>query len=532
MQLRPYQAEAREAVHREWDQGHKRTLLTMATGTGKTITFASIAADQVAKGERVLVLAHRGELLDQAADKIDQAVGLGCAVDKAEQSALDSHLPITVGSVQTLMREARLHQYSQEHYGTIIVDEAHHVMADSYQRILSHFNGAKVLGVTATPDRGDLKDLGETFDSLAYDYSLFKAIKEGYLSPIKAMTIPLEIDISEVGMSAGDYSLGDIGHALDPYLDAIADQIKEHASDRKTVIFLPLIATSQKMCRKLQERGVRAAEVNGQSPDRAQVLKDFDEGRYQVLCNSMLLTEGWDCPSVDCIVVLRPTKIRSLYAQMIGRGTRLYPGKDELLVLDFLWHTERHSLCKASSLVAKKQDIAARMDKLIEAAGTDQMIDLEEALEEATTDATEEREAALAAELAQQRKKKQRLVDPLQYAFSIHAEDLASYSPSFRWEMAPPTQKQLEMLEKSGISAADVANAGLASQLIDRVITRRSSGLCTPKQIRLLEQRGFQHVGMWSFEDASNMISRIASNNWRVPYGIRPSDYRPDRRVS
>ena len=190
--------------------------------------------------------------------------------------------------------------------------------------------------------------------SLAYEYTLPKAIKEGYLSPIKALTIPLKIDMSSVSVQAGDFKASDISTALDPYLQGIAEEMKKYCQDKKTVVFLPLVKTSQKFRDLLNENGFRAAEVNGDSQDRAEILKDFDSGKYNVLCNSMLLTEGWDCPSVDCIVVLRPTKVRSLYCQMVGRGTRLSPetGKNHLLLLDFLWHTERHELCHPASEIA------------------------------------------------------------------------------------------------------------------------------------------------------------------------------------
>lgn len=342
MELRPYQREAKEAIFENWKRGTKKTLLVLPTGCGKTIVFAKVAEECVKNGDRVLILAHRGELLEQASDKIAKATGLGCATEKAEVTCLGSWFRIVVGSVQTMMRKKRLEQFPENYFDTIIIDEAHHCISDSYQRVLQHFSGAKVLGVTATPDRGDMKNLGSVFESLAYEYTLPKAIKEGYLSPVKAVTIPLKVDLTGVGMQSGDFKAGDLGTALDPYLHTIAEEMKEYCHGRKTVVFLPLVKTSQKFRNILNENGFQAAEVNGDSQDRAEVLKDFGEDRYNVLCNSMLLTEGWDCPSVDCIVVLRPTKVRSLYCQMVGRGTRLAPGKDHLLLLDFLWHTERY----------------------------------------------------------------------------------------------------------------------------------------------------------------------------------------------
>lgn len=524
-QLRPYQSEAKQAILAAWDEGYRKTLLVLPTGCGKTVVFSSVTEDQVRKGHRVLIMAHRGELLDQAADKLREASGLDSVLEKAESSSLGSILPVTVGSVQSLAQEKRLARFPNDYFQDIIVDEAHHCLSDSYRRVLDHFPEANVLGVTATPDRGDMKNLGEFFDSKAYEYSMTAAIREGYLCPIRAQMIPLELDIGGVSISNGDFAVGDIGHALEPYLEQIAREMAHYCKGRKTVVFLPLIATSQKFRAMLEDAGLRAAEVNGNSEDRSQVLADFEAGRYDVLCNSMLLTEGWDCPSVDCIVILRPTKVRSLYQQMVGRGMRLSPGKEHLLLLDFLWMTARHDLCRPSALISKDEEIAKKINDRME---TDEAgFDLIEAEEQAERDVLAEREAALARELEEMRKRKRKLVDPLQYALSIAAEDLTNYVPTFGWEMAPPSDKQLSFLEKRGIFAESVGNAGLASLLIDRLKRRQDEGLATPKQIRCLERYGFRQVGTWRFEDASALISRLANNGWRLPYGFNAASYRP-----
>ena len=529
MELRPYQSEAKEAIFQEWDKGVLRTLLVLPTGCGKTIVFAKVTEDCVRRGDRVLILAHRGELLDQAADKIAKATKLGCATEKAEQSCLGSWFRVVVGSVQTLMREKRLGQFPADYFNTIIIDEAHHSISDSYQKILAHFDEARVLGVTATPDRGDMKNLGQVFDSLAYEYTLPKAIKAGYLSPIKALTIPLKLDLSGVSMQSGDFKAGDIATALDPYLYQIADEMEKYCKNRKTVVFLPLVKTSQKFRDILTEKGFKAAEVNGESKDRAEVLEAFDRGDYNVLCNSMLLTEGWDCPSVDCIVVLRPTKVRSLYSQMVGRGTRLHPGKEHLLLLDFLWHTERHELCHPADLICTDREVAQKMtENMEEACGCP--VDIEEAEKKASEDVITEREESLAKRLREMRNRKKKLVDPLQFEMSIQAEDLAGYVPAFGWELAPPSDSQKKELEKRGILPDDIDNAGKASMILDRLHKRQEEGLTTPKQIRCLEKYGFQHVGTWSFEAGKNMIDRIAAAGWTgAPRGVNPSEYVPDR---
>lgn len=528
MELRPYQAEAKAAVFEQWDKGAFKTLLVLPTGCGKTIVFAKVAEDCVRQGYRVLILAHRGELLEQAADKIKKSTNLGCATEKAEQTCLGSWFRITVGSVQSMQREKRLSQFSEDYFNVIIIDEAHHCISDGYQKVLQHFPSAKVLGVTATPDRGDMRNLGEFFESLAYEYTLPKAIREGYLSPIKAMTIPLQLDLSGVSIQSGDFKAGDIATALDPYLHQIADEMMKYCRDRKTVVFLPLVKTSQKFKEILNEKGFKAAEVNGESKDRAEVLEAFDKGEYNVLCNSMLLTEGWDCPSVDCVIVLRPTKVRSLYSQMVGRGTRLCEGKSHLLLLDFLWHTERHELCHPADLICEKKEVARKMTENLEGTAGCPM-DLEEAERKASEDVIAEREESLAKQLQEMRTRKKKLVDPLQFEMSIQAEDLSGYVPAFGWEMAPPSDKQKQELEKRGILPDEIDNAGKANLILDRLHKRQEEGLTTPKQIRCLEKYGFQHVGTWTFEAGKNMIDRIAACGWRgAPRGVDPRHYVPE----
>ena len=525
MILRKYQEEAINAIEKEWEKGNKKTLLVLPCGCGKTICFSKVVENSIIEGSRALILAHRGELLTQAADKIKKVTGLECALEKAESKSYKSKNLITLGSVQTLSKEGRLHQFPSDYFKTIVVDEGHHCMSDSYQKILNYFDTAKVLGVTATPDRADQKNLGQFFDSKAYEYTMHQAVKEGYLCPVKAQMIPLELDIRNVGLSNGDYAVGEIGSSLEPYLNQIALEMLNYCKGRKTVVFLPLVKTSQKFCELLNVHGLNAVEINGNSKDRERILADFEAGEYDVLCNSMLLTEGWDCPAVDTIVVLRPTKVRSLYQQMVGRGMRLSPGKKELLLLDFLWMTERHDLCRPSALISKNGDIANRIDKMM--MNNESGINLLEAEEQAGKDIVQEREDALARQLADMKKRKRKLVDPLQYAMSIAAEDLADYEPTFAWECGPITDGQRAKLEKLGINPDEIENCGKASLLITKLINRIDAGLSTPKQIRVLEKYGFYHVGEWSFEAASKMISRIAANNWFVPHGIDTKTYQP-----
>lgn len=526
LMLRPYQQEAHDSILRKWDEGADKLLLVLPTGTGKTIVFAAVTNDRVRQGSRVLILAHRGELLEQAADKLSRSTGLGSALEKADSSCIGSWYRVVVGSVQTLMRENRLKKFTRDYFTTIIIDEAHHCISESYQKVLQYFDKAKVLGVTATPDRGDMRDLGTYFEQIAYEYTLPAAIREGYLSPIKALTIPLKIDISQVGIAQGDFKAGEIGTALDPFLEQIATEMEVYCENKKTVAFLPLVKTSQKFRDILINHGFSAAEVNGNSEDRSEVLKDFDDGKYNVLCNSMLLTEGWDCPSVDCIIILRPTKVRSLYCQMVGRGTRLFPGKEHLLLLDFLWLTDRHDLCHPASLICEDPEVAQRMtDNMANDAGM--AVDIEAAEKTASEDVQRDREEALARKLAEQKRKKSRLVDPLQFEMSIQDLDLVNYVPPFGKDMQPPSDIQKQTLEKLQINPDGVESAGKARLLIDRIRDRQMRSMATPRQIRQLENRGFENVGMWSFEQARRLIDRIAGNGWRTPYDIDPHTYTP-----
>jgi len=524
MELRPYQLAAKTAVLEQWQQGVRSTLMVLPTGTGKTIVFSGIIEHAVRQGGRCLVLAHRHELLAQAADKLARTTGLACAVEKAEETAVDSWCNVVVGSVQTLQRE---HRRTGHEFTHIIVDEAHHAISASYREVLAHWPEAKVLGVTATADRGDKRNLGEVFETLAFEYSLPAAIRDGWLCRIQALTIPLQIDLSAAKVTAGDFAAADVGTALDPYLDQITGHVAEQCQARKTVAFLPLIATSQKFLAMLQARGIAAREVNGESTDRAETLAWWEAaGPGAVLCNAMLLTEGWDSPATDCICILRPTKVRSLYAQMAGRGTRLAPGKENLLLLDFLWHSERHELCRPAHLVCEDPNISRRVAELLADQSQGAAVDILDAEPAAAGTATEEREESLRKLLEQQKTRKRALVDPLQYEYSVGQTEYQPADGDLR-AMGPPTTAQLQRLEDSGIFADEVTCQGHASKLLDTLQKRRAEGLTTPKQIRCLERFGFQAVGTWPFAEAKRMIDRVAGNMWRVPRGVVASEYRP-----
>lgn len=499
--LRPYQQEAVTAVHEHWREWDKE-LLVCATGTGKTTIAQRIIEDRLQQGS-VLFMAHRDELIEQARSTFVDA-------GKVKGSETDIR-PITVGSVQTLINRPRY-----EGFKTLVVDEAHHAVSDSYRKVLAQYPDAKVLGLTATPDR---KGLGSVFDGIAYEYGLRRAVREGYLSPIVARTIPIDIDLTQVKTRVGDFELGGLVDALAPYLPEIAKSMAEYAMNRKTVVFLPLVHMAQEFAEMLRRYGFDAQEVNGQSPDRREKLEWFaNAGKGAVMCNAMLLTEGWDCPDVDCVVVLRPTKVRSLYAQMIGRGTRLAQGKDNCLVLDYLWLTTKHDLCRPASLITENDGDAQRVAEMV----VQEELDLFDAL----TDAEEQRRSALADAIRRNAKKKARLVDPLTFFVDVNERALMDYRPEFAWELEPATEKQIKLIEDAGVSTEGMCK-GQASKILDAIFRRREAGLATAKQMRMLEQKGFQNVGTWTFEQASQMMGRLAQNKWRVPWGVNPKTYVP-----
>ena len=490
MKLRPYQQEAVNAIIDHWNEWQKE-LLVLPTGCGKTVVFNTVAHGRPGN---VLILAHRDELIEQARDKYFKMFGEMPGKIKGSETTLER---VTVGSVQTMMRR----DYSGQ-FGTVIVDEAHHTISDSYLKVLNQFPEARVLGVTATPDRGDKKSLARFYDGIAYEYSLKQAVSDGYLCPITARTVPLEIDMSNVKISLGDFQVDSIAETLEPYLPKIADAVQQYASGRKTVIFCPLISIAQELAGMIPG----AREVNGNSPDRKETLDWFDKaGSGAVLCNAMLLTEGWDCPSCDCVVVLRPTKIRSLYAQMIGRGTRLAPGKENLLILDFLWMCQKHNLCKPASLVADNEDDAQTVTRKTE----EDEIDLFDAV----TDAEEQRKKALAEALRKQAQKKSKLINPLEMFALLDDIGLADYEPVFKWEEADATEKQVKALENFGINA-DGITKGYACKIMDKLVSRADEGKATIKQVKALRRFGYEPID-WTFEQASHKLNQLAAVGWK-----------------
>ena len=359
--LRPYQRRAFDAVMGELARV-RSTLLVLPTGGGKTHTFAAVAGHWPG---RVLVLAHRSELLDQARRKV--AAMTGCSVDLEQGDAKAGTSRIVVASVQTLSRLSRLQRWEPSTFGLVIVDEAHHATAPSYTRILNYFASAKVLGVTATADRCDGLALGKVFESVAFTMGPAAGIAGGWLCRAQSKSVFVDsIDLSHVHTVAGDLNERELDDVLsrEPALHGVAKPLLALAGDRKTIVFSgPTRATAKLLADILNRyRPGCAKSVDGttEAGERAAILGDHDRGEFQFLVNVGIATEGYDSPSVSCIALARPTKSRCLYAQMVGRGLRTSPGKADCLVLGFAGASGHHELAGPVDLLGGEYDEPTR----------------------------------------------------------------------------------------------------------------------------------------------------------------------------
>lgn len=516
--LRPYQVAARDAVYRSWVD-YRSTLLVLATGTGKTYTAGEILRERATVG-RILWLAHRMELLEQATDTLAERIGLSCELEKAEARAKRHGLfgvsDVVVGSVQTLSAK-RLRSWPRDAFQTIVVDEAHHATARTYRGILEHFHDAKVLGLTATPDRGDGVGLGAIFDDVAYQYDIRTAIREGYLCPIVQKSVEVaDIDLSDVKTTAGDLNAGQLAAIMEAEgaLHGIAAPLAREIGTRPTILFTASVEQAKALASILDGYGIRASEVNGETPReiRSERLDDFRTGKIRVLANCAVLTEGFDAPETACVAMARPTKSRSLYTQCVGRGTRLAPGKADCLVLDFVGNAGRHRLINPLDVLAGKplpEDLAERARQLAEEGKPS-----EEALAQAEAEAIERereaerrraREAKIRAEVAYRAS----FVDP----FGIVSREPPPGAPG-------ASHAQLEYLERMGVDVSKMQpTKAAASQLIDMLQQRRRDGLCRYRQARVLAKHGLRTDV--SFTDASKIIDAIARNGWRCPDDVK-----------
>ena len=466
---RPYQVQCRKAINDGFKR-HDRQLIKLPTGAGKTNQFAWTVEDMLPG--KSLVLCHRRELITQAWQGIRETTGIIAGIEMADSRATPRD-PCVVGSVQT-MTGRRLDKWGHDHFKFIACDEAHHSTSDIWQEVLSRFPRAKVLGVTATPNRSDEKSLWNYYQNIPFQIGMMDLIRDGYLSRIVIKSVPLSIDAAGLTISKGDFDAASLGSILDKYLPRIAVAIKEFAPTRRTVVFLPLIATSKKMCAELCAAGLKAEHVDGESQDRAEILKRFASGETQILCNAMLLTEGWNCPVVDCIVNLRITRSENLYRQIVGRGTRIYPGKQNLLLLDLIWQHTKHELCTPATLISNDKELK----KAIDAAAIEKGLQWGEEdldLQGLASEVQAQRELALAKELEKQKRKeeKQILVNGRDAAMMLRAFQIADEKARGPCgDMATP--KQLLRIAQARLHPRpETLTRAEASRLIGQLYARR-----------------------------------------------------------
>ena len=335
--LRPYQDEGVAAALRELE-AHRSTIVVWPTGAGKTVLFARVAAAFAARGQRTLFLAHREELIRQAVEKLAVwAPDLRIDVEMAESRATVHGLfgsSVVVASVQSITRQARLTRFPRDWFGLVVVDECHHATAASYHTILDHFAAARVLGVTATPDRGDETALGLVFESVAHVVEIRDAIESGWLCPVRQKAVIVDgLDLSRVRTTAGDLNEGDLERVLteEEPLHRIAQPIVELAGTRKTLVFCATVEHARQMSEMIARYAAEAGRgrstyLHGGSDDltRSGTLREFAQGGpVQYLCNCALFTEGFDAPHIECVAVARPTKSRAFYSQCLDARTEV-----------------------------------------------------------------------------------------------------------------------------------------------------------------------------------------------------------------
>lgn len=516
LKLRTYQLEQIEAVHREWSAGHRTTLVVAATGTGKTTLFAAVLKERAELGP-ALVLAERQQLVKQTALRIEQETGLSVGVEMGDRRTVRSgpQAPqVTVATVQS-MKGRRLKSYAPEHFATIVCDEAHHIAAKRYRAVLAHFPGAKVLGVTATPDRTDGIGLEGIFDSVAHEYDIRSGIADGYLVPITAQQVTCgDLDVSRVKSSQGDLKPGELEQAVlvDASLHQMASGIAKYTVGRQSIVFMPGVDSSNAMARVLSDyvkTGVGVIVGTTEQEERDALLEQFRTGAIQYLVNCMVLTEGFDAPWIRAVCCCRPTSSRSVYTQQVGRGLRPFAGKTDCLVLDFVGNAGKHKLvCPADVLAGRPipPDVAEHLTHT-----GDVQTDIEQA--EARAKAIkEERAAKEAARKAAQRARITAQVD--HYVSEYDPFGVCGIEYIERGPNEPPaSQKQLQTMQNFGLTPDASLGVRQASALIAAGLERRRKGLCTYKQAATLVKFGYSPDV--SFVEARRIIDHLAANRWK-----------------
>ena len=543
MNLRPYQLAAADAIFKEW-QDNDSTLVVMPTGGGKTVLFADVIRRVFPR--RALVIAHREELIFQARDKIQRVTGLSADVEMGEYRAdggLFGAARVVVSTIQTQCSGGdgggRMSKFDPQRFGVLIIDEAHHATSRSYRRVIDYYRtnpALKVLGVTATPDRADEEALGQVFQSVAFDYEVLDAIHDGWLVPIEQQMVHVEgLDYSSIRTTAGDLNGGDLAAVMEAEknLQQMASASLTIIGQRRALVFTASVKAAEMMAEIFnRHRAGMAAWVCGKTDreERRRVLADFAAGKLQIVCNCGVLTEGFDDPGVEVVIMGRPTKSRSLYSQMVGRSTRPLPGvvdgpvtaeerkaaiaasaKPSCLVVDFVGNAGKHKLVTSADILGGKvseEALELALARTLKAGGP---VKMAEALDEAEAELQEQKRLAEAARRA-------RLVATARFTTqSVDPFDVLHLDPvkPRGWDNVKQlTEKQRSLLAKQGINP-DNLSFSQGKQLISEIFRRWDGKLCSFKQAKVLRKYGYGTEV--SFAEASATIDALAKNNWRKP---------------
>ena len=547
MRLRDYQEAAADGVFAAWAD-HVSALAVLPTGLGKTVLFAEIIRRMHERGARAMVLAHREELITQAADKIQRVTGLEAQIEMGEyhvQPYFGQMPPVVVSTVQTHCAggdgAGRMSKFYPQDFGLVVIDEAHHATAGTYRRCIDWYRqnpACKVLGVTATPDRADEAALGQVFDAVAYEYGVLEAIQNGWLVPIEQQMVTVgSLDFSGVRTTAGDLNQGDLAEVMENErnLQGIAAPTVEICGDRRAIIFATTVEQAERLAEILNRyKPDKAAWLCGKTDkeDRRNMLADFKAGRLQYVVNVGVLTEGFDDAGVQVVVMARPTKSRALYAQMAGRGTRpaeevagllgdlptaqercaMIRGssKPSCLIVDFCGNAGRHKLCCTADILGGNidDDVVAEVARRVRENGKPVDMTEELAKVKAEVEARKKREAATRAGLQARAQFLVTKIDP------FNEWDLAPVQER-GWDRGrhfTPKQSHV-LLERIGVDPEKIPY-GQGKQLLDEYFRRLQGGYASLKQAALLKKRGFTMP--LRHDMAGRMIGRMAERQgWR-----------------
>lgn len=544
MNLRDYQQEASDGVVREWQQV-KSTMVVVPTGGGKTVIFSDII--KRCQPARAIVIAHRQELIFQAKQTIERMTGLPVEIEMGEMVArpdLFHNCPVVVSTVQTQNSNAglrkRMGRFDPADFGMLIIDECHHGAADSYRNLINYYTknpDLRVVGFTATPDRHDEEALGQVFESVAYNYEILDAIHDGWLVPVEQQLVHVhDLDFSEIHTTAGDLNGAELAELMESErnMQGVTSSALEIIGSRRSIVFTVSVKQAEMGCEIFNRRKPGMAEwVCGKTPDdkREDILRRFLSGQVQVVFNCDVLTEGYDNPAVEVIVMARPTKSRSKYAQMAGRSLRPLPGlvdglvsrderkaaiaaspKPACLVLDFVGNSGRHKLMTTADLLGGNvsddilEKAIARAKKLGKPVRMAELIDEEEAKAEQERLEAERRRKLAAA-------RREQLVGRAQFSTRmVNPFDALDIQPVRErgWDSNHTiSEKQRALLLKQGVDPQNLPYAQ-AKQVLNEMFRRWGHNLCSLKQAALIKKlyKGEMETRNLTREDASRLISQ------------------------